>query len=251
MCKFYRYDKELKKSKETTLQTAFPFLMKEKCCVSFVGAGGKSSLIACIADWDTLHRKNVLVTTTTHIFRPSSEKLAQSEQELEQIWHTGNWAVIGTVDPVQPQKLQSPNPHWLQRAAELADLILIEADGSKRLPCKVPASHEPVILPQTDVVVAVLGLSALNRPLKDCCFRLEKATELLSVTESHPLTREHMATIFASGQGLRKATNNSEYVVVLNQCDNEDRKNPGEQISDILCGLDPTINHIILTKLHP
>ena len=251
MYKFYRYDKELKKSKETTLQTAFPFLMNEKCCVSFVGAGGKSSLIACIADWGTLHRKKVLVTTTTHIFRPSSEKLAQNEQELEQIWHTGNWAVIGTVDPVQPQKLQSPKPYWLQRAAELADLILIEADGSKRLPCKVPASHEPVILPQTDVVVAVLGLSALNRPLKDCCFRLEKATELLSVTESHPLTREHMATIFASGQGLRKAVNTREYVVVLNQCDNEERRNVGEQISGILCGMDSSISHIVLTKLHP
>lgn len=251
MCKFYKYYKELKKSKESPLQTAFPFLMKEKCCVSFVGAGGKSSLIACIADWGALHQKKVLVTTTTHIFRPSSLKLAQTEQELEHIWQTDNWAVIGTVDSVQPQKLQSPDPHWLQRAAELADLILIEADGSKRLPCKVPDSHEPVILPQTDVIVAVLGLSALNLPLKDCCFRLDKATKLLSAKESHPLTCQHMATIFASRQGLRKATNNSEYVVVLNQCDNEDRKNAGEQISDILCGLDPTINHITLTKLHP
>ena len=133
MCKFYKYYKELKKSKESPLQTAFPFLMKEKCCVSFVGAGGKSSLIACIADWGVLHKKKVLVTTTTHIFRPSSLKLAQTEQELEHIWQTDNWAVIGTVDSVQPQKLQSPDPHWLQRAAELADLILIEADGSKRL----------------------------------------------------------------------------------------------------------------------
>ena len=196
-------------------------------------------------------KKKVLVTTTTHIFRPSSLKLAQTEQELEHIWQTDHWAVIGTVDPVQPQKLQSPDPHWLQRAAELADLILIEADGSKRLPCKVPDSHEPVILPQTNVVIAVLGLSALNLPLKDCCFRLDKATKLLSAKESHPLTCQHMATIFASSQGLRKAINNSEYVVVLNQCDNEDRKNAGEQISDILCRLDPTINHIILTKLHP
>lgn len=30
MCKFYKYYKELKKSKESPLQTAFPFLMKEK-----------------------------------------------------------------------------------------------------------------------------------------------------------------------------------------------------------------------------
>ena len=43
---------------------------------------------------------------------------------------------------------------------ELSDLVLIEADGSKRLPCKVPADHEPVLLPESDIVVAVLGLSA-------------------------------------------------------------------------------------------
>ncbi len=250
MCRFYKYYKELKKSKESTLQSAFPFLMEEKCCISFVGAGGKSSLISCIADWGTLHQKKVLITTTTHIFRPVSLKLARNEQELEHIWQTGNWAVIGTVDPVQPQKLQNPEPHWLQRAAELADLVLIEADGSKRFPCKVPDSHEPVILPQTDVVVAVLGLSALNRPLKDCCFRLQKATELLSIKESHPLTCEHMATIFASRQGLRKTVDNREYVVVLNQCDTKELRNAGEQISDILCGLDSSISHIVLTKLH-
>lgn len=165
-----------------------------------------------------------------------------ADRQLGGDWYCGFCATTET---------SKSDPHWLQRAAELADLILIEADGSKRLPCKVPDSHEPVILPQTDVVVAVLGLSALNLPLKDCCFRLDKATKLLSAKESHPLTCQHMATIFASSQGLRKATNNSEYVVVLNQCDNEDRKNAGEQISDILCGLDPTINHIILTKLHP
>ena len=44
-----------------------------------------------------------------------------------------------------------------RQAMELSDLVLVEADGSKRLPCKVPADHEPVLLPESDIVVAVLG----------------------------------------------------------------------------------------------
>ena len=97
----------------------------------------KSSLITCIADWGAPTKKKVLVTTTTHIFRPLPLKLAQNEQELEHIWQTdtmGDW-YCGFCAATETSK---SDPHWLQRAAELADLILIEADGSKRLPCKVP-----------------------------------------------------------------------------------------------------------------
>ena len=95
MCKFYRYDKELKKSKETTLQTAFPFLMKEKCCVSFVGAGGKSSLIACIADWDTLHRKkssgNYNHPYFPSIFRKAGAKRTGAGTNLAHRQLGGDW----------------------------------------------------------------------------------------------------------------------------------------------------------------
>ena len=72
------------------------------------------------------------------------------------------------------QKLKMPEIDWMRQAMKLSDLVLIEADGSKCLPCKVPADHEPVLLPESDIVVAVLGLSALGRSLKECCFRLKK-----------------------------------------------------------------------------
>ena len=36
----------------------------------------------------------------------------------------------------------------------MADIVLIEADGAKRNPCKVPASHEPVIVAASDIVIS-------------------------------------------------------------------------------------------------
>ena len=59
---------------------------------------------------------------------------------------------------------------------------------------------EPVLLPESDIVVAVLGLSALGRSLKECCFRLEKAKKLLSADENHLLTEKDMAAILLSDQ---------------------------------------------------
>ena len=67
---FYQYCKsniKQKKIQEVSIKTAFTFLAEGKHIVSFVGAGGKSSLIDAIAKWSSSQGKKVLVTTTTHI----------------------------------------------------------------------------------------------------------------------------------------------------------------------------------------
>ena len=77
--RFYQYCKsniKQKKIQEVSIKTAFTFLAEGKHIVSFVGAGGKSSLIDATAKWSSSQGKKVLVTTTTHIFRPQDEFLA-------------------------------------------------------------------------------------------------------------------------------------------------------------------------------
>ena len=235
--RFYQYCKaniKQKKIQEVSIKTAFSFLAEGKHIVSFVGAGGKSSLIDAIAKWSSSQGKKVLVTTTTHIFRPSSEILAMNEKQLQKIWAAGHWAVIGATEEKDPQKLKMPELDWMRQAMELSDLVLIEADGSKGLPCKVPADHEPVLLPESDIVVAVLGLSTLGRSLKECCFRLEKAKKLLSADENHLLTEKDMAAIFLSDQGLRKDVGDRRYIAFLNQCDDSIVLESAEQIGEML-----------------
>ena len=235
--RFYQYCKsneKQEKSKEVSIETAFSFLTEGKHIISFVGAGGKSSLIDAIAKWGSNQGKKVLVTTTTHIFRPPFEILATNEKQLQEIWKTGHWAVIGATEEKQPQKLKMPDTDWMRQAMELADLVLIEADGSKRMPCKVPADHEPVLLPESDIVVAVLGLSALHHSLKECCFRTEQAKKFLSEDENHLLAEDDMATILLSKHGLRKNVEDRRYIAVLNQCDDDNARKCAEQIGKIL-----------------
>ena len=49
----------------------------------------------------------------------------------------------------------------LQKLASLCDVMLIEADGAKHKPLKVPADWEPVIPEFADIVVSVIGLDCL------------------------------------------------------------------------------------------
>ena len=66
----------------------------------------------------------------------------------------------------------------LREYGKRADLTLLEADGSRRKPMKVPAEREPVILPECDLVLGVIGLSCLGKPLREVWFRPELACTL-------------------------------------------------------------------------
>ena len=114
----------------------------------------------------------MLVSTTTHIRQPGAH-YAADEAALAALWAAGQYAVAGV--PAEQGKLTALPSEQLTRWMAQADIVLLEADGAKRLPCKAPAAHEPVLLPESDIVLAVAGLSALGRPLREVCFRLEQA----------------------------------------------------------------------------
>lgn len=70
--------------------------------------------------------------------------------------------------------------NWFyEQICPMADLVLVEADGSRRLPVKVPGPNEPVVPKNSDMVLSVLGLSALGEPAEKLCFRAERAEELV------------------------------------------------------------------------
>ncbi len=63
---------------------------------------------------------------------------AQTDAELFRLWKCGSYAVAGTA--AHGGKLTAPPQAQLERWMTLADIVLIEADGAKRMPCKAPAA---------------------------------------------------------------------------------------------------------------
>ncbi len=164
--------------------------------------------------------------------QPPGVVWAQTDAELFRLWKCGSYAVAGTAAP--GGKLTAPPQAQLERWMTLADIVLIEADGAKRMPCKAPAAHEPVLLPQCDTVLAVAGLSALRHPLREVCFRAELAAELLCVPQDAQLTPELLAKLLASEAGGRKAGGGSQLLsMVLNQVDTKEQAALARQVADI------------------
>lgn len=213
------------------LEAQLPFLNTKGHIVSLVGGGGKTTLMYAMARLCAAKGWRVLATTTTHIQQPKAF-WAQTIAERNERWNAGNYAVAGL--SAENGKLKSLPPDQLCRWMDGADIVFVEADGAKRLPCKAPAEHEPVILPESDVVLAVAGLSAEERPLKEVCFRLEKACDLLDATPETLLTPPMLAKLLASDAGGHKNVNDREFYAVLNQADTPQRRKFGEETQKIL-----------------
>lgn len=186
--------------------------------ICLVGGGGKTTVMyELAAAWAACGRK-VLVLTSTHILRPVDGSFAADAAAVHNFWQQGRYAVIGTPE-LSTGKLTAPSQDLYEVLQLQADVILCEADGSRHHPCKVPAEHEPVLLPDCDMVLAVAGMDALGNSLQQACQRSQLAAELLGCGAEKILDAQMLTVLLLSEQGARKNVGKRAYYIVLNKCD--------------------------------
>lgn len=214
----------------------FPQLKQGCHVVSVTGAGGKTSLIWRLAEELRERGRRVIVTTTTHMAweegrdwvdaetdgnRLSRETISRLSRLLEERCCVFTGRRMG-------EKISGPislgeDFLWVEQLSALADVVLVEADGSRRHPVKVPASWEPVIPPCTTLVAAVAGLSCLGCRPADCCHRAQlwqQAPERIQAGD--------LAALAADAAGMRKGVlPGMEYVVIFNQADSHREQEAG------------------------
>lgn len=190
----------------------------KKHTICLVGGGGKTTVMyELAAAWAACGSK-VLVLTSTHILRPVDGSFAANVPAVQNLWQQGRYAVIGTPEPATG-KLTAP-PQDLYEALHLqADVILCEADGSRHHPCKVPAENEPVLLPDSDIVLAVAGMDALDNSLAQACQRPQPAAAFLGCNLNSVIDEQMLAVLLLSEQGARKNVGKRTFYIVLNKCD--------------------------------
>lgn len=200
--------------------------------ISLVGAGGKTTFLYLLAQEAARRRFRTAVSTTTHIYYPTAAQspftvTGQNLQEIGKALETCCLVTVGT--PAENGKLSAPPEAIFQYLQGAAEIILLESDGSKCLPIKVPRKGEPV-LRNPQIVLAVCGVSCLGHPLKEICHRAELAEELLHVTGDHCVTPEDMAKILFHSYGK----NGDKVIFVLNQADTKADQMLAAQAAEIL-----------------
>ena len=166
---------------------------------AIIGSGGKTTLLFLLAK-ELSHEGSVIVATTTHIFPPEHLPYTETVRAVQKI------AVVGT--PCENGKLTAPQQSFSE-LEQLADYVLVEADGSRRLPLKAHAPYEPVLPENTTQVITVVGASGLNRPVSEAVHRPERFAALTG--GAAVATPEAVAAALIS-EGLSRR-------VVINQAD--------------------------------
>ena len=229
--------------------------------ITFIGGGGKTSLMNTLGKEFASHGYPTLLTTTTHM-KPdflSDESYIENEDlgQLANIFtnlkkNTLPLAALGIPEKVVNSnvKWRSPSSDFCKKIAEFSKKfstknpykflkILCEGDGSKRLPIKLPKDGEPVFFPKTDTVISVIGLSCLGKPIKETLFRYELLPNLTSLDNyfikslqsADIVTTDFLYRLCLSEKGLRKNITSQKFCIIFNQADILDEKALAEVIT--------------------
>lgn len=156
-------------------------MQKKAEIVAAVGAGGKSTYLQMRALEYVRAGKRAAITTTTHIRIPErahcngvSVYPVPEAAEHVLVYHgTEGVDTIGV--PCGEGKLSAPPEHVLKRICREYDAVLVEGDGSRCMPLKLPGENEPVIPDETDEIAVVMGVQAVGRRLDIVCHRYDRA----------------------------------------------------------------------------
>ncbi|MEY8336445.1 selenium cofactor biosynthesis protein YqeC [Lachnospiraceae bacterium 62-35] len=168
------------------------------------------------------------------------KELEKFRKKLEEGWkrqqRTGESLTVGALSLEPGDKLSALPEAFLQELESETDILLVESDGSRHLPLKVPAQWEPVILPETSLVIGCVGLSALGKPWKEVCFRKESASFFFGKVPDREVTEERVAAILIDERGIRKGSGHREYRVILNQGDSAADRERANRILEMING---------------
>jgi molybdenum cofactor cytidylyltransferase len=213
--------------------------------IAIVGGGGKTTAMFQLA---RQLPGLVWTTTTTHLGTDQLDETDQhfilcepAEIDLKLLKSHRTTLITGlfTAD----DRVKGPEPEVLRELSRIACeeniSLIVEADGSRSHPVKVPGEDEPVIPPWARMVIVTVGLSALGKPFtSEWVHRIDRFEALTGARPGGPITMELLTKLLVHPQGgLKGIPANAERVALLNQADTPAlREQAANTAGDLLAG---------------
>ncbi len=177
--------------------------------VAFAGAGGKSSAILTIADELSEAGMTVVAVPTTKMLVSEAERIGPlvTSEDAEELRAKASEALSGGASGVvvgggllSKNRVGGVEPDLISPLVSVADVVLVEADGSRRRPIKGTAKHEPVLPEVATLVVAVGNIRAFGMPVdQEHVHRPELFSELTGIGPGQSITARAFARALAEG----------------------------------------------------
>jgi probable selenium-dependent hydroxylase accessory protein YqeC len=218
-------------------------VLKQREIISLVGGGGKTTLMFALAEELSSKQKGIILTTTTKIWDPSpSPSFARfwtrQFSEMKK-WVSENWEdypyLLVAAEKLANGKLQGVDPSWIPEFYSLPgiSLVIVEADGAAGRPLKAPREGEPVLPPNTSLLIPVVGIDALGCPLEEeFVFRSEIASRILNLPLGSAVTNEAVSRLLEEMVKSRPPA--SRVIPFLNKVESKERLQAARALAKFL-----------------
>jgi probable selenium-dependent hydroxylase accessory protein YqeC len=201
--------------------------------LAVAGCGGKTSLINLIANENS--DKKVLISPTTRILPMRGNGVVLCTTRLACLSHQPIRGVqcLGLLDQ-KTDKLCALREGDLAAIMAGYDIVLLEADGSRGLPCKGWTRRDPVIPAFSTHTVGVVSIRAVGVPADNKhVFRLREFLAMTELNRGDPVTVEALATMAVSSDGMLRRGAGS-LAIVINQAETAEDMRNAESLSELI-----------------
>lgn len=186
--------------------------------ITFIGAGGKTSLSEYMAKNFAKEGLVSVITTTTKIY--AKEPFILEDNLTEDLLNKRSFFRIGS--ELKDGKLHGISLQTLLKLGEFYDFVLIEGDGAKGRPLKYPSFFEPVIPEISDFVILVCGLDGLSKKVNEVVFRWELYCEKEGVRGEDRIDERSFLKLVCGA--MLKSVGEKKYAIFLNKYDAQSQK---------------------------
>ncbi|HAE42120.1 MAG TPA: putative selenium-dependent hydroxylase accessory protein YqeC [Clostridiales bacterium] len=195
--------------------------VNQKTVITVTGSGGKTTIISELANQLLEAGKKVVITTTTKIYLPEANNAITilNETILKHINLQYQGIVFAGKSIDSNNKLQGFTNEEISMIHKNPNInfLIIEGDGSKRLPIKGYAFYEPVVPDTTDILISVIGLNAIGKTVDDTSVhRIDKFEEITGKSSGATIGKEDIIKLILSPDGYFKCRGKKNYLI-LNQ----------------------------------
>lgn len=231
-------------------------LHAERGIVCLVGAGGKKTAIARLAE---AHSGRVGVTCTVRaaIFDRWFRGATVIAPEAALVTMLGDALarerrVAYALPPEKPDRL---NGVPLELVARLHrefgfDVTYVKADGARMRWVKAPREDEPYLPEGTATVVPLVSVRAIGEPAAEqTVHRLEEFTRVTGCRAGEAIGVEHLARLLASEQGGCQRAGNARVVPMINMVENAAGLVAARAVAQRALALTPRFDRVVLAAL--
>lgn len=193
--------------------------------VAFIGAGGKTSTLLNLGHELAEMGWRVTATTTTRINADQLDLMPYAITPGEGMGMLSKalseFGFVFVYDQIRSGYVYGPPQDYVSQLLDSvdSDVMLVEADSARGLPLKAPFDDEPLIPPETSLVVPITSVSVLGQELdEEHVYNAQAIIDRYGFGEGQRIKSPWVAQVLRDEElGLARVPENTRVVALLNQ----------------------------------